>query len=82
MVFVFTLGSFLMMKSASIHHLSIKKTSWNNRLFRTPALDCVTGDELTLTIDMPSTLVADTWQVTVQKYPEQIEKNIPVTEPV
>lgn len=59
-----------------------KKTSWNNRLFRSPALDCVTGDELTLTIDMPSALIADTWQVTVQKSPKQIETNIPVAEPV
>lgn len=50
-----------------------KKTSWSNRVFRTPAMDCSVDDVITLTVEMPSPLIADTWRVTVEKQAEKIE---------
>ncbi len=43
-----------------------KKTSWNNRMYRVPAGFYHAGDEISLTVDMPTHLVADTWSVTVE----------------
>lgn len=53
--------------------------SWSNRFFRTPGLQYLTGDTLLYNVEMPSPLIANTWNVHVEKRrPSAVPQPAPV----